>query len=852
MRSGMRLLAALLALILVLVVAGLWLVQQQVSAAGVDRLDWQGVGWADGALHIERVSASYIDTAGSRLDIEASDLLVEPVWAKGPALGVLQIERLQMDWQPQVALPEARSTAMPDVQQLVDNLRWLPKQQLAIDQIAVSLPCGTRTCSLDGGLQVEREQGDRLRLYLELLAKQGTIRLEGFLHPDSEGLQADLKLHLNNAEAAGLQAQWLYGSAAPSSQGVLGIPGWPQSDWLLDYAQPWLGVQPPITTLPTGLQGEIRWRLAPLQRPETASDLLDGAVELKVDATLADPWTLPQLGSVASELKVDLLGDDGLWQIRQARAQMRLTEPLLPALVDLPAQVRPQSLMVEVTAQADSTLAWSETLALLVDAQVTGPVTGRFTGPLSLVSRPQWSAQWEALQLRASSEQLRVPSGELRQLDVAWTFAGRADERLLELEFAPGARVNAAQIRLPDLVTLSGVRADLTGLKLQIPMDQPAAATLDGPLSISAGRLEHAALKPQGWTVRGGLTRDTDGMRWAGSVVAASELELGVSFVWPVETPWRADLRLEPTFLRAADPLSATLQAWPELLTLGRGRLQGQLSLHGDPQLKRVDGRLELDGAAGIYDRMSFTGLGAVVGIDLAGDRLQLNIPALTLEALDPGIPMGPLAANLNYAAHVERLAKGSLRVEQAQLQMLGGQLTLQPTVLDLGAQRQRLVVDIRGLELDRLFAVYPAEGLRGRGTLDGQLPVALVDGELMIEAGEVGARAPGGFLQYRSDKLADLAETTPGMRQVAQALDDFQYDLLNADVTYGDGGILVLGLQLQGSNPALEDGRPIHLNIRLEEDIPALLASLQLSGKVSDVIQQRIKQRLLKQQADP
>lgn len=89
-------------------------------------------------------------------------------------------------------------------------------------------------------------------------------------------------------------------------------------------------------------------------------------------------------------------------------------------------------------------------------------------------------------------------------------------------------------------------------------------------------------------------------------------------------------------------------------------------------------------------------------------------------------------------------------------------------------------------------------------------------------------------------------------MRQVAQALDDFQYDLLSADVTYREGGILVLGLELQGRNPTVEGGRPIHLNIRLEEDIPALLASLQLSGQVSDVIQERIQQRLLQQRAGP
>ena len=89
-------------------------------------------------------------------------------------------------------------------------------------------------------------------------------------------------------------------------------------------------------------------------------------------------------------------------------------------------------------------------------------------------------------------------------------------------------------------------------------------------------------------------------------------------------------------------------------------------------------------------------------------------------------------------------------------------------------------------------------------------------------------------------------------MRQVAQALDDFQYDLLSADVTYGEGGILILGLELQGRNPAVEEGRPIHLNIRLEEDVPALMASLQLSGQVSEVIQKRIQQRLLQRRAEP
>ena len=91
------------------------------------------------------------------------------------------------------------------------------------------------------------------------------------------------------------------------------------------------------------------------------------------------------------------------------------------------------------------------------------------------------------------------------------------------------------------------------------------------------------------------------------------------------------------------------------------------------------------------------------------------------------------------------------------------------------------------------------------------------------------------------------MGETNQAMRIVTEALEDFHYDLLSGQVNYDETGKLLMNLRLEGRNPDLEKGRPIHFNINLEEDIPALLASLQLSGKVSDTIQQRVKERLEK-----
>ena len=68
---------------------------------------------------------------------------------------------------------------------------------------------------------------------------------------------------------------------------------------------------------------------------------------------------------------------------------------------------------------------------------------------------------------------------------------------------------------------------------------------------------------------------------------------------------------------------------------------------------------------------------------------------------------------------------------------------------------------------------------------------------------------------------------------------------MLSSKLDYEPSGKLLFNVRLEGKNPAVEQGRPIHLNLNLEEDLPALLASIQLSNHVSETIQERIRQRL-------
>ncbi|MNM81632.1 Dicarboxylate transport [compost metagenome] len=99
--------------------------------------------------------------------------------------------------------------------------------------------------------------------------------------------------------------------------------------------------------------------------------------------------------------------------------------------------------------------------------------------------------------------------------------------------------------------------------------------------------------------------------------------------------------------------------------------------------------------------------------------------------------------------------------------------------------------------------------------------------------------------MQFRSERIRAFGQSNPALRLAVTALEDFQYDQLHSQVSYDPQGKLLLVLRLQGRNPALEGGRPVNFTINLEEDVPSLLTSLQLSGRVNEAIQRRVQQRL-------
>ena len=335
-------------------------------------------------------------------------------------------------------------------------------------------------------------------------------------------------------------------------------------------------------------------------------------------------------------------------------------------------------------------------------------------------------------------------------------------------------------------------------------------------------------------------------------MAADADLQLAVQLQHDSSQGLQLQAQLTEVFLRAGNPLSKTLADWPALLDLSNGRLSGNASLSLAPGRDLPDLQLELSGKglAGIYDRSEISGLDGRLQLRLDQRQLRLELSELHLEQLNPGMPIGPAQLRGSYQAARAQPGQGLLELQQVQAAVMGGMLRLDPGQWDLRQGTLVFPLRLQGLDLNQFFTLYPAEGLAGSGLIDGQLPLSIGPAGIEIEQGQLHARPPGGRLEFHSERIRALGRSNPAMQLVTQSLEDFQFTTLTSQVNYDRQGKLLLAVRLEGRNPAIERGRPIHFNINLEEDIPTLLASLQLTDKVNEIIKQRVQQRMLERNA--
>ena len=305
-----------------------------------------------------------------------------------------------------------------------------------------------------------------------------------------------------------------------------------------------------------------------------------------------------------------------------------------------------------------------------------------------------------------------------------------------------------------------------------------------------------------------------------------------------------ADLKLLPvTFTDTGFILSQLLPDWPYPLDVtagtvsGRGRVAWQAALD-------LQASLQMDNVGGHFNKLTFTGASGQVAIANGNGLHTTKDAQIHVKHFDVGFPVEKINLRVALAAHPKTQVP-IVRVNKFDAAVLGGKVHSEPFVLDFAQDKNAFLVQLEGLGLSDIMQLEQQEGLQGSGKLDGKIPVEITREGIIVSQAKLAAREPGGHIQYTpTDKVAALAESNTSVSMIVEALSDFQYHLMDVTSDYKTNGDLIMQVRLEGKNPGWQGGQPIHLNLNLQENIPTLLRSLQLSDELSEKVRKRYEKK--------
>jgi len=258
--------------------------------------------------------------------------------------------------------------------------------------------------------------------------------------------------------------------------------------------------------------------------------------------------------------------------------------------------------------------------------------------------------------------------------------------------------------------------------------------------------------------------------------------------------------------------------AFPAVITDVRGGIAAEGSLSWG------SGGLASDLVIGLH-RIGFAAEGALVEGVTGSVTLDRPWPPRTppgqtvkIERVVAGLPMTGGIVRF----HVDDV--GRLHVADAGLDVFGGRVTLADLVLDPDGVRQTATVRIEGIGIQSLIDFAELEGTSGTGTFAGILPVVVSADGVSVAGGRLEAAAPGVLRYAPAVPPAALQGGGEGVSLMLEALKDFRYDVLRADIDGEAGGEWTAALHLAGKNPNFLDGYPFELNFNFSGKLDAIL----------------------------
>ena len=292
----------------------------------------------------------------------------------------------------------------------------------------------------------------------------------------------------------------------------------------------------------------------------------------------------------------------------------------------------------------------------------------------------------------------------------------------------------------------------------------------------------------------------------------------------------------------ASQQLSARISPWKT----GWDISAGTVTIDAQAAWQRVDADWQVTAhtsvratnLAGAWQETAFTGLTTSIEAEIdtaAGISVQPSTIEIAL--VEMGLPIEDITAD--YVLHPDAL---SVDVENLRMSAFQGTVWADPFSFSTASASNNLLIHAESIDLAEILSIKEFEAIEISGSIGAELPVTIEGQSLTVSGGTLTGDAPGGVIRYLPG-IASGETDVSGIGFATRALSNFEYDSLTSEVNYQADGDLVLQMRLTGRNPDLEEGRPIILNLGVENNVPQMLRSLQAARAVEEILERRLTQ---------
>ena len=183
-----------------------------------------------------------------------------------------------------------------------------------------------------------------------------------------------------------------------------------------------------------------------------------------------------------------------------------------------------------------------------------------------------------------------------------------------------------------------------------------------------------------------------------------------------------------------------------------------------------------------------------------------------------------------------------SFALKNTQLDSFGGQILFSAINYKPSNNSTTFLITLKNIDLKNIFDLYPDHNISGTGELSGKLPVQIKNNVVTISDGKLESSKKGGVLKSDLSGWVAAHPDNKGIIFAADALRNFHYTVLKSAVEYDKAGKLKAAVSLTGSNSEKPNGQLYNLNINIEENIPALIRTLELVHGDSKALKNQIK----------